>query len=83
MQKALVAQLVWKCQELITPSFTAKDLLTLFVEHGLSESARSVKGSILSDCHQTKISILKYLTAIKPQANQERRTLELRCLEID
>jgi hypothetical protein len=55
------------------------------VEHALIESARSVKvkGSILSDCHQTKISIFKYLTAIKPQANQERRTLELRCLEID
>lgn len=49
----------------------------------MSESARSVKGSILSDCHQTKISILKYLTAVKPQANQETRTLELRCLEID
>lgn len=83
-QKRFLAQLIVKCQELDSPSFTVHDLLLLFLQHALSESSRSVKNdSILSDCHKSSMKIVKYLTASNPQANKERMSLELRCLEID
>jgi hypothetical protein len=67
LQRQFLAMLINKYQEQAMASFTASDLLSLILDHALGESAVSVKNdTILTDCHNSKMKIVKYLTSKNP-----------------
>jgi hypothetical protein len=67
LQRQFLAMLIDKYQEHAMASFTASDLLSLILDHALRESAVSVKNdTILTDCQNSKMKIVKYLTSKNP-----------------